>query len=189
MNNFNIYEHEDMFRDMLRCEDLCRAYNAIPSDEIEIRMDYLKHIFGKVNGQFVILSPFKCSLGYNIEIGDNVTFNSNVSILDGGKVKIGNNVLIGTNSVLSCSGHSVDPKRRKEGFGYINSITIEDNVYIGAGVIIVCSETRNITIGRDSVIGAGTVVTRDIPAGVLAVGNPARIVREMGTIDAREQEK
>lgn len=179
-NTLNIYEHRDMFKEMQRCQELCNAYNAIPTTELDIRMDFLRHIFGKAEGEFVFFSPFKCSLGYNIEVGNNVAVNSYCTILDGGKVKFGNDIFVGPNVQIISSGHSVDPKKRKEGFGYQNDVVIEDNVYIGAGVTIVCGEKRGITIGKNSLIGAGAVVTRDVPPNVLVAGNPAKVIRKIG---------
>lgn len=178
-DNFNIYEHRDMFEDMLKTEELCQEYNNIPAREIEKRMDFLKKMFKKADGQFVIFSPFKCAVGYNIEMGDNVTMNSYCCILDGGSVKFGDNIWVGPNCEFISSGHSVDPKRRREGYGYANSIVIEDNVYIGSRVTIVCPEKKGITIGENSVIGSGSVVTKDIPPNVLAVGNPCKVIRSL----------
>lgn len=161
-DNFNINENRDMFYDMLKTEELCHEYNNIPASQVEKRMDFLKKMFKKADGQFLIFSPFKCAVGYNIEMGDNVAINSYCCILDGGLVKFGDNIWVGPNCEFISSGHSVDPERRKNGYGYANSIVIEDNVYIGSRVTIVCPEKKGITIGKNSVIGSGSVVTKDI---------------------------
>lgn len=178
-DNFSINENRDMFYDMLKTEELCHEYNNIPASQVEKRMDFLKKMFKKADGQFLIFSPFKCAVGYNIEMGDNVAINSYCCILDGGLVKFGDNIWVGPNCEFISSGHSVDPERRKNGYGYANSIVIEDNVYIGSRVTIVCPEKKGITIGKNSVIGSGSVVTKDIPPNVLAVGNPCKVIRSL----------
>ncbi|WP_035800668.1 sugar O-acetyltransferase [Butyrivibrio sp. NC3005] len=178
-SEFNVYDHHDMFEDMVKAEEFCYKYNSIPMSHFDERLSLLKGFFGKCNGDFLIFSPFKCSLGYNVEIGNNVAINSYCSILDGGKVKLGDNIWIGTNCEIVSSGHSVDPEKRKNGVGYANPIVIEDNVYIGSRVTIVCGQNHGITIGKNSVIGSGSVITKDVPENVLVVGNPARIVRKL----------
>jgi acetyltransferase-like isoleucine patch superfamily enzyme len=187
LQDFNIHNNHKMFEDMVKAEEICAQYNAIPTSHFEERMNLLKSFFGKSNGDFLIFSPFKCSLGYNVEIGNNVAVNSYCTILDGAKVTIGDDVWIGPDCQIISSGHSVDPERRKAGYGYANPITIEDNVYIGARVTIVSGEKQGITIGKNSVIGTGSVITRDVPPNVLVVGNPARIIRNL-TEDKKECE-
>lgn len=177
--DFNLHEHKDMFYDMIKAEELCQKYNNIPAGETDRRMEFLKKMFRKAEGQFLIFSPFKCALGYNIEIGDQVAMNSYCCILDGGSVTFGNNIWVGPNCEFISSGHSVDPEKRKNGYGYANSIVIEDNVYIGSRVTIACPQKKGITIGTNSVIGSGSVVTKDIPPNVLAAGNPCKVIRSL----------
>ncbi len=178
-DDFNINDHRDMFYDMLKTEELCYEYNNIPASDIEKRNEHLRKMFKKADKDFLIFSPFKCSLGYNIELGNNVAINSYCCILDGGKVKFGNDIWVGPNCEIISSGHSVDPQKRKNGYGYANPIVIEDNVYIGSRVTIVCPENGGITIGENSVIGSGSVVTKDIPKNLLAAGNPCKIIRKL----------
>ena len=177
--DFNIHDNHKMFEDMIKAEELCYKYNSIPMSHFDERMNLLKSFFGKCNGDFLIFSPFKCALGYNVEIGNNVAVNSYCTILDGAKVTLGDNIWIGTNCEIITSGHSVDPERRVNGYGYANPITIEDNVYIGSRVTIVSGERHGITIGKNSVIGSGSVITKDVPPNVLIAGNPARIIRNL----------
>ncbi|MBA4701053.1 MAG: sugar O-acetyltransferase [Ruminococcus sp.] len=177
--DFNINNRRDMLHDMLRTEELCYEYNNIPASDIEKRNELLKKLFKRADGDFLIFSPFKCALGYNIELGNMVAINSYCCILDGGEVKFGDDVWVGPNCEFISSGHSVNPKRRKAGYGYANPIVIEDNVYIGSRVTVVCPEHRGITIGENSVIGSGSVVTKDIPANVLAAGNPCKVIRSL----------
>ncbi|HEO7045734.1 MAG: sugar O-acetyltransferase [Peptostreptococcus sp.] len=176
---FNIQDDDIFFWDMIKAEEICHEYNNIPASEIERRKEYLKKFFGKVNGDFLIFSPLKCGVGYNIEIGNYVVMNSNCSLLDGAKIKFGNNIWVGPNCGFYTSGHSIDPQKRLEGYGYAHPIIVEDNVWIGANVLIVCSENRGITIGENSVLAAGSVITKDVPANVLVGGNPSRVIKRI----------
>lgn len=175
--DYNINDHREMLHDMFQTEELCMEFNNIPASEVERRMKFLKRMFKKSDGEFLVFSPFKCAVGYNIEMGNNVAINSYCTILDGGTVKFGDDIWVGPNCEFISSGHSVDPERRKKGYGYANSITIENNVYIGSRVTVVCPEKKGITIGKNSVIGSGSVVTKDIPENVLAAGNPCKVIR------------
>lgn len=177
--DFNVSDDDTFFWDMIKAEDMCLEYNNIKASEIEKRKEHLKKMFGKVNGDFLIFSPFKCGVGYNIEIGNYVVMNSYCSILDGAKVKFGNNIWVGPYCGFYTSGHSMNPQKRLQGFGYANPIVIEDNVWLGANVLIVCGEKRGITVGKNSVIGAGSVVTKDIPENVFACGNPCKVIRTL----------
>ena len=127
----------------------------------------------------VILSPFQCDYGYNIEIGDNFFANVNLVILDGAKVRIGNNAFIAPNVGIYTAGHPFDVKQRNEGLEYAFPVTIGDNVWIGAQACIL----PGVTIGDNTVIAGGSVVTKDIPANVIAAGNPCRVIREITEAD------
>ncbi|RYD94141.1 MAG: sugar O-acetyltransferase, partial [Sphingomonadales bacterium] len=120
---------------------------------------------------------------FNIEIGDDFYANVNLVILDGAKVTIGNNVFIAPNVGLYTAGHPLDVTRRNAGLEYALPITIGNNVWIGGGVSIM----PGVTIHDGAVIGSGAVVTRDIPANVIAAGNPARVIRAITEDDARRQ--
>lgn len=128
-----------------------------------------------VGANATVLSPFHCDYGYNIEIGDNFFSNVNLVILDGAKVKIGNNVFIAPNVGIYTAGHPLDVEQRNSGLEYAYPITIGNNVWIGAGVSIL----PGVTIGDNTVVGAGSVVNRSLPSGVLAVGNPCRVIRKI----------
>jgi len=124
----------------------------------------------------VITAPFWCDYGSNIEIGENFYTNHNCVILDCAKVTFGDNVLIGPNCGFYTAGHPLDAVRRNQGLEYARPIHIGHNVWIGGGVQV----APGFTIGDDAVIGAGSVVTKDIPTGVLAAGNPCRVIRDLG---------
>ncbi|MGE9552840.1 sugar O-acetyltransferase [Erwinia amylovora] len=142
---------------------------------LETRLALLNQLFKKCGKNPVIEPPFYCDYGSNITIGCNFYSNHNLIILDGARVTIGNDVFIAPNVGIYTAGHPLDPERRNQGLEYAHPVTIGNNVWIGAGVSIV----PGITIGNDTVIGAGSIVVKDIPSGVLAVGNPCRVVREI----------
>lgn len=157
------------------------GYNNLPPWEKEKRLEILKKFLGKVGENPIIHSPFHCDYGYNIEIGNDFFANMNLIILDGAKVTIGNNVYIAPNVGIYTAGHPFDVKQRNEGLEYAYPVTIGNNVWIGAQVAIL----PGVTIGNNSVIGAGSIVSRDIPSGVLAVGNPCRVIREIAEEDLK----
>ena len=138
---------------------------------------------GTIKGSFAIIAPFWCDYGYNIEIGDNFFANYNCVILDAATVKFGDNVIITPNCGFYTAGHPLDSERRSKGLEYAYPITIGDNVWFGGGVQVM----PGVTIGSDTVIGSGSVVTKDIPEGVVAVGNPCRVIREINDNDRANQ--
>ena len=149
-------------------------YNSLPPWEQEERDKQIRSIL-KIGKDAVIISPFYCDYGTNIEIGDNFFSNMNLVILDGAKVTIGNNVFIAPNVGIYTAGHPFDVEQRNVGLEYAYPISIGNNVWIGAQVCIL----PGVSIGDNTVIGAGSVVTKDIPANVLAVGNPCRVIRKI----------
>lgn len=126
-----------------------------------------------------VVPPFWCDYGYSIEVGDNFYANHNTIIQDGGKVIFGNNVFIAPNCCFTTAEHALDPQMRKDGVEIAKPIVIGNNVWIGAGAVILAGAT----IGDNSVIGAGSVVKKDIPANVIAVGVPCKVVREIREAD------
>lgn len=135
----------------------------------------LRGLLGKTGKRFKINQPFYCDYGFNIEIGEDFFANFNLVILDEAKVKIGDHVYIAPNCGLYTAGHPLDVDRRNAGMEYSLPITVGNNVWMGAGVHVM----PGVTIGDNTVIGAGSIVVHDIPAGVLAVGNPCRPVRKI----------
>lgn len=166
---------QELITERLRCKELCHEYNLLSPLQTEKRNEILRRLLRKTGTQFLIEQPFYCDYGYNIEIGENFYANINCVILDEAKVTFGNNVFIAPNCGLYTAGHPFDVEQRKRGLEYARPITIEDNVWIGAQVCIL----PGVTVGEGCVIGAGSVVTKDIPAHTLAVGNPCRVVREL----------
>lgn len=151
------------------------GYNNLPPWKKQERYDFLKRFLAEIGENGIVHSPFHCDYGYNIKIGNDFFANMNLVILDGAKVTIGNNVYIAPNVGIYTAGHPFDVRQRNEGLEYAYPVTIGNNVWIGAHVAIL----PGVNIGENTVIGAGSVVSRDIPSGVLAVGNPCRVIREL----------
>ena len=156
-----------------KAKDLCHQYNQLrPSDRAGQR-EVLKKLLGKTGENFILTAPFWCDYGYNIELGENFYANHNLVILDAAKVTFGDNVFIGPDCGFHTSGHPIDFERRNQGLEYAYSITVGDNVWIGAGVHVM----PGVTIGSNVVIGGGSVVVKDIPGNCVAVGNPCKVIR------------
>jgi len=155
--------------------DLCQTLNATREADREIRRDLLKQIFGKGGETVSVQPPFFCDYGTNIELGERVFFNFNCIVLDVCKVSIGEYSQFGSGVQILTPLHPLDAElRRKEEYGA--PVTIGSDVWVGSGALIL----PGVTIGSRTVIGAGSVVTRDIPNDVLAVGNPCRVIRSIG---------
>ena len=155
------------------------AYNNLRPEDHEGRDALIKEILGKTGQKIFVEAPFRCDYGYNIEVGENFYANYNLVILDVGKVKIGDNAQIAPNVAIYTAGHPIHPDSRNSGYEYGIPITIGDNVWIGGNTCIL----PGVTIGSNVVIGAGSVVTKDLPDNVIAAGNPCRVIREITEAD------
>lgn len=162
-----------------KCKDKCFEYNKLNPNDRETQSIMLKEILGSAGKDAIIVPPFWCDYGYNIHVGDSFYANHNMLVQDGLPVKFGNNVFIGPNCTFTTAEHPLDPELRKKGVEIAKSITVGNNVWIGTGSIIL----GGATIGDNTVIGAGSVVTKPIPANVVAVGVPCRVVREISEKD------
>lgn len=161
---------------------LCWEYNKTAPWEKEKRSEILQKLFGTCHPLTFIEPSFRCDYGFNIHTHGLTVINYNCVILDTSPVSIGANAFIAPGVCIACAGHSIDPVQRSMGVGTSAPITIEDNVWIGANATI-CG---GVTIGEGSVIGAGSVVTKDIPAGIVAAGNPCRVLRPISEKDKLE---
>lgn len=166
---------EELLRERDLCKDICYEYNFLRPSMKKEREKIIRKLFGRTGKSFLIEQPFFCDYGYNIEIGENFYMNVNCVILDGAKVVFGDNVFIAPNCGFYSAGHPLDVEQRNKGLEYAYPIRIGNNVWIGAGVSVL----PGVSIGDNSVIGAGSVVNKDIPSGVLAVGNPCKVIREL----------
>ena len=163
----------ELITDRTKCKTLCFEYNSTNFSEIEKRSAILKKILGKVGLNCLIEQTFQCDYGYNIEIGDNFYSNHNLLILDCAKVTFGNNVLVGPNCSFFTPEHPIDVETRNSGKEYALEIKVGSNVWFGGNVTVL----SGVTIGDNSVVGAGSVVTKDVPANVIVAGNPAKIIK------------
>lgn len=156
-------------------KDMLFEFNGLRPSLRDKREQIIRRLFGKVGKNCWIESPFNCDYGYNITVGDNFYTNTNCCILDCAKVTIGNNVWIGPNVGIYTPEHAFDPEERAAGYEHALPVVIQDNVWLCGGVTI----TGGVTIGAGPIIGAGAVVVKDIPCGVIAAGNPARVIRKI----------
>ena len=164
---------KELADERIRCKCLCKKYNDLSPDKAEERKELLREILGKTGKNFWIEQDFWCDYGYNIEIGDNFYANHNLTILDCAKVTFGDNILIGPNCSFFTPEHPLDVKTRNSGVEYAREIKVGSNVWFGGNVTVL----SGVTIGDNSVIGAGSVVTKDIPENVVVAGNPAKIIK------------
>jgi maltose O-acetyltransferase len=156
-----------------RARVLCRRYNDSEPDQREGRASILAELLGACGSRVEIEPPFFCDYGFNIRLGSGVFLNFNCVLLDCHRITLGDNVLLGPGVHIYAATHPTDPRVRATGQELALPVTIGSNVWLGGGVIV----CPGVEIGDDCVIGAGSVVTRSIPAGSVAVGNPCRVVR------------
>lgn len=167
---------EGLDEDRLNCKKRMTAFNNSAPDDIENRKKLVNELFGRETKAW-IEPPFYCCYGTNITLGDGCYINVNCSFVDDGKINIGKKVMFGPAVAIATVGHPIKPDMRK--YMYADPVTIKDGCWIGANVTI----CPGVTIGENTVIGAGSVVTKDIPANVIAVGNPCRVLREINEQD------
>jgi maltose O-acetyltransferase len=135
----------------------------------------LRQLLGHVGQDSIIWPPFYCVYGKNIHLGDHVFLNVLCTILDGNEVHIGQHTMIGPNVQIYTSAHDLQAETRIQGWEVAKPVTIEENVWIGGGAILL----PGVRVGRNAVVGAGAVVSRDVPANTVVAGNPARVIREI----------
>lgn len=170
---------EDLFNRRVSAKKLFRAYNRLDDSAVDERNDIMRRLFKSVGDNVWIEPDFRCEFGKNITIGDNVYINFGCVILDCGQVSIGSGTLIGPNVGLFSGNHATDAEERAAGGLIPKPITIGRRVWICGNVSVV----PGVTIGDDTIIGAGSVVTRDVPSGVVAAGNPCRVLRKITEAD------
>ena len=154
---------------------LIKQLNDSREDEVEERSDILKKLIPDAGKALWLQPPFYCDYGYNIKVGDRVFFNFNCVVLDVAQVTIGSRTLFGPNVQIYTATHPINYQERATGLEYAKPITIGEDVWVG-GSVVICPGVR---IGDRSVIGAGSVVTKDIPADVFAAGNPCKVIRQI----------
>lgn len=166
-------ETEASFQAPQRRPDLVFEYNHTPPAQAERRRELLVAALGSVGERTVLLPPFHAGFGSNVHIGDDFFGNVNLTFVDDVEIRIGDGVMIAPSVTLTTTGHPVHPSRRTDFGRFSEPIVIEDKVWIGSNVVVL----PGVRIGYGSVVGAGSVVSRDIPPMVVAVGVPCRVVR------------
>ncbi len=163
-----------LVQDRLTAKALCHAFNVADPTDPKRRMAILAQILN-LQGRTHLEPMFFCDYGYNIHLGVNFYANHNLVILDGNRVEVGNNVMFGPNVLISAATHPIDAMDRRT-VEFALPIRIGNDVWLGGNVAVM----PGVTIGERTVIGAGSVVTRDVPPNVVAAGNPCRVLREFG---------
>lgn len=175
--NGNMYN--DLTPELIKAREktvwLTNEYNASFGQPPEIRENLLKQLFDSVGSNVHFEPTFRCEFGFNISIGSHFYANFDCVMLDGGGIEIGDHVLLGPKVGIYTSNHAIDAEERIAGGCYAKKVTIGDHVWVGAGVHI----NQGVTIGCNSIIGSGSVVTKDIPDHVIAAGVPCKVIREI----------
>ena len=169
----------ELVTERARAKEILFEYNNLHPSEMEKRTEILKHFLGATGKQLLIEQPFRCDYGYNIRVGKYFYTNHNCVILDCAKVTFGDHVMVGPNCGFYTACHPIDPQQRREGVEFARPITVGNDVWFGGS----CTVLPGVTIGDGCVIGAGSVVTRDIPANTVAAGNPCRVLRSISEAD------
>jgi maltose O-acetyltransferase len=177
-----IADDPDIQADAARGHALMERYNATRAEEQDLRDRLLRELLGEVGEDVVVRPPLWVDYGTNISIGARTFVNYDCVMLDVAPIRIGAACQLATRVQLLTATHPIDPEPRRLGWESAEPITIADNVWLGGGVIV----CPGVSIGQDTVVGAGAVVTKNLPAGVVAAGVPARILREIGEDDRVE---
>ena len=179
-----IYQPNDptIMEEQLAYLDLMDEYNNTPRRLMEKRAQMLPKLFAEVGENCYIESPYFANWGgHHVHLGSNVYANAGLKLVDDTHIYIGDCTMLGPNVVIATAGHPIDPELRAQGLQYNMPVHIGKNCWLGAGVIVM----PGVTIGDNTVIGAGSIVTKDIPSGVVAVGNPCRVLRSVGEHDRK----
>ena len=171
--------HPELLAARMKAEELCAAFNAAGPGDTETRSALLRTLIPGLGNGVTILSPFYADYGANCRIGDGSFLNHGVYLMDGAPITLGKNCFLGPNCGLYTANHPLDAAQRAQGLERALPITLGDDVWLGGNVVIL----QGVTIGSGSVIGAGSVVTHDIPPGVVAAGNPCRVLRPITEAD------
>lgn len=173
---------EEVLKEQMDCLELLYDYNATRPKEQQKRQELMKKMFMELGEECYIEPPLHANWGgKHVKLGRNVYANFNLTLVDDSYIEIGDYTMIAPNVVIATAGHPILPELREKVYQYNMPVKIGRNVWIGAGALIL----PGVTIGDNTVIGAGSVVTKDIPANVVAVGNPCRVLRPIGEYDRK----
>lgn len=176
---------KELVNDMKKSRRLTRLYNTTTEEQQDYRKELLKELFESTKENYYIEPPFRCDYGCNISIGNNFYANYDCIILDVNKVVIGDNVFFAPRVSVFTAGHPIDAEIRNMQLEYGKPVFIGNDVWVGGNTVI----NPGVTIGDNVVIGSGSVVTKDIPSGVVAAGNPCRVIRKINEEDKKYWEK
>lgn len=170
---------EELMREQTQCLEKLYDFNQTRPSEADKRAALLKELFAEVGEGCYVEPPLHANWGCNTHFGHHVYANFNLTLVDDTDIFVGDYVMFGPNVTVATAGHPVDPELRRQIAQFNIPVHIGNNVWIGAGSVLL----PGVSIGDNTVIGAGSIVTRDIPANVVAVGNPCRVLREIGDHD------
>lgn len=182
MHTGEVYDPTDpeIAKEQLKCLDRLYDFNMTRPTEGEKRTAMLKEMFAEIGEGCYIEPPFHANFGgKHIHFGKSVYANFNLTCVDDTHIYVGDYTMIGPNVTVATAGHPILPELREKAYQYNMPVHIGKNCWLGAGVVVL----PGVTIGDNTVIGAGSIVTKDIPSGVVAVGNPCRVLREIGEHD------
>ena len=173
---------EKIMSEQLQYQDKLWEFNQLKPSQYSEKIKYMKEMFAECGDNCYIELPFRANWGgHHVHFGSGIYANSNLTIVDDGHVYVGDKVMFGPNVTIATANHPIEPTLRAKGLQYNKDVYVGENTWIGAGVIIV----TGVRIGKNTVIGGGSVVTKDIPDNVVAVGNPCRVLREVGEHDKK----
>ena len=164
-----------LLQERKQCRLVCERFNATSFAETAARRAILDELLGELGEDAEVMAPFECDYGYHITVGARTFINYGAVVLDGASVSIGADVQIGPDVQLLTALHPVDPVERRRGTETAKPVTIGDGAWLASGVIV----CPGVSVGADTVVGAGSVVTKDLPAGHVCFGNPCRVIREI----------
>lgn len=182
MVNGLIYDpsDEDIMREQVVFQDMLWEFNRLKPSEYEKKEKYMKEVFAECGDNCYIELPFHANWGgHHLHFGSGIYANTNLTLVDDGHIYVGDKVMFGPNVTIATANHPINAELRSKGLQYNKDVYIGENTWIGAGAVIV----PGVHIGKNTVIGAGSIVTKDIPDNVLAVGNPCRVLRNVGEHD------
>ncbi|MCI5796358.1 MAG: sugar O-acetyltransferase [Ruminococcus sp.] len=171
---------EEIMKSQLKCLDRLYDFNMTRPTELKKREEMLREMFAEIGDGCYIEPPFHANFGgKHVHFGNHIYANFGLTLVDDTHIYVGDNTMFGPNVTVATAGHPIDPVLRSKEYQYNMAVHIGKNCWIGAGALIL----PGVTIGDNTVIGAGSVVTKDIPSSVVAVGNPCRVIREVGERD------
>lgn len=171
---------DEILEEQFQCQEKLYDYNQTRPSEGEKRSKLLKEMFAEIGDGCYIEPPLRANWGgHFVHFGKNIYANFNLTLVDDTHIYVGDATMFGPNVTIATAGHPILPELREQAYQYNMPVRIGKNCWLGAGVIVM----PGVTIGDNTVIGAGSIVTKDIPANVVAVGNPCRVIREIGEHD------